>query len=261
MHSILIFTFLFYFILFNNLDIQKVFLILIYSNLLCIIFFYDLKKVIKLNFKSFFYFHNENWIISKWLLLTSLIQWFSGNLWVINVGIILGPYYLGVVRCCQSILNVTNLIFQTIENVYSVKISKIYKVHNISFLKNYIKQITFKGFFLVLIISLIISLFSKFLLNLVYGSEISSQYHVLIYLSFLLPLTFLQYFPQHVLRTFSKTFPIFLAFLCSSIIAILFSSQIINKFEIYGFFSGMYISQIIILIIIYYNYFKEVNKK
>ena len=259
-YYIFTFSLLFYFINSNNLDIQNVFLILIYANLLCTFLFYDLKKEIRFNLKSFFYSHKENWIISKWLLLTSITQWFSGNLWIINAGVILGPYYLGVIRCCQSILNVANLIFQTLENVYSVKISKIYRVNSISFLKNYINKITINGIFLVLIISLLISFFAEFLLNLIFGSEISSQYYVLIYLSFLLPLTFMQYFPQHALRAFSKTFSIFAAFFCSSIIAILFSSLIIKEFKIYGFVSGMYVSQLIILIIIYHNYFKEVNK-
>ena len=39
-------------------------------------------------------------------------------------GILLGPYYLGIIRACQTILNVFNILFQTIENIFPTIISK-----------------------------------------------------------------------------------------------------------------------------------------
>ena len=59
----------------------------------------------------------ENWIIAKWMLVSSLLQWFSGNLWLVNAGIILGPVILGVVRACLSIMNIANLILQSLEKI------------------------------------------------------------------------------------------------------------------------------------------------
>ena len=59
----------------------------------------------------------------------SLTQWFSGNLWLINAGIILGPFNFGIIRACQTLLNVLNIIFQSIENfVPSEASEKFYKL-------------------------------------------------------------------------------------------------------------------------------------
>ena len=78
------------------LSLNIIFLIFVISNFVGIIIFSSQLK--KLKFKSFYViniFHN-NYKIGKWLLLTAITQWFSGNLWIINSGVILGPYYLGI---------------------------------------------------------------------------------------------------------------------------------------------------------------------
>ena len=41
-----------------------------------------------------------------------------GNLWIINSGVILGPYYLGIIRACEAILQVVNPLFQSFENIF-----------------------------------------------------------------------------------------------------------------------------------------------
>lgn len=45
----------------------------------------------------------EHWDFSKWLTVTALLQWFSGNLFIIAAGAILGPVAVGVTRMAQSI--------------------------------------------------------------------------------------------------------------------------------------------------------------
>ena len=249
-----------YFDYLNKLDIANIFTVLMFSYFVSFVIFFPSYKEIDFNTSHFINTFKENWIISKWLLLTSITQWFAANLWVVNTGIILGPYYLGIVRACQTILNVFNVLFQTIENVYPIKISEEFNKNGKISMYKYIQKINLFGFILVFLLSLILSSLSKFLLLLFFSNEISSNYYLLVFLSFLLPLTFLQYFPQHALRTISKTFPIFVAYSCSSLFAIIFSRMIILKFNMYGFIFGLFASQIIILLIIYFYYFKELAK-
>ena len=59
-------------------------------------------KSIKINIK-----------IAKWLVFTYVLQWFSGNFWIIYAGILLGPIFLGAFRACQTVVNVFNLVFQS----------------------------------------------------------------------------------------------------------------------------------------------------
>tara|TARA_B110000093_G_C12848319_1_gene358209 strand:- start:192 stop:956 length:765 start_codon:yes stop_codon:yes gene_type:complete len=198
----------------------------------------------------------ENWVIGKWMLLTSLLQWFSGNLWVVNAGLILGPYMLGVIRACQTLLNISNIIFQSIENIIPRKTSKKFNLGGVKEMKLYLKKFTQKGFIIIALITLLIIINAKFLLNIIYGVEIANYHQILIFISIIIPINFLQYAPTYGLRTLGKTKPIFIAFLFSSIFSLLSSKLIITYFDIEGFIFGLYATQIIIVCILYISFSK-----
>jgi len=201
----------------------------------------------------------ENWVIAKWMLLTSLLQWFSGNLWVVNAGLILGPYMLGVIRACQTLLNISNIIFQSIENIIPRETSKKFNSGGTKEMQLYLKKFTQKGFIIITLITLLIIIFAKFLLNIFYGVEIASYYQMLIFISIIIPINFLQYAPTYGLRTLGKTKPIFMSFLFSSIFALLTSKLIITHFDIEGFIFGLYATQIIIVYTLYTSYLKKLK--
>ena len=214
----------------------------------------NLVKSLKFSFKKVQDFYKKNWIISKWLLLTSITQWFSGNLWIINAGIILGPYIFGVIRACQTILNMVNVFFQSFENIIPSKTSTKYSTEGILAMKNYLKLFTYKGLIAVIIILLILFFFSEHILKIIYGSEMSDYSNILIILSLVILINFFHFAPIYGLRTLEKTRPIFLSYLISSIFAILLSDYIISIFGMKGFITGLYFSQIIILIFLFYSY-------
>jgi len=201
----------------------------------------------------------ENWVIAKWMLLTSLLQWFSGNLWVVNAGLILGPYMLGVIRACQTLLNISNIIFQSIENIIPRETSKKFNSGGTKEMQLYLKKFTQKGFIIITLITLLIIIFAKFLLNIFYGVEIASYYQMLIFISIIIPINFLQYAPTYGLRTLGKTKPIFISFLFSSIFSLLTSKLIITHFDIEGFIFGLYATQIIIVYTLYTSYLKKLK--
>ncbi len=202
----------------------------------------------------------DNWTIGKWLLLTSLVQWFSGNLWVLNAGVILGPYYLGIIRACQTIIGIANPFFQSFENIYPKEVSKILVTKGKIAMSNYLRNNSIKIFLLIIFFSLILILFSKKILLILYGKEMATFFKILIYLSFTMPITALMYFPQYGLRSISKTKPIFLGYLTSSFFALVLSNIIIQKLGLSGFIFGIYFSQFVILFIIYTSYKHFLNK-
>ena len=160
----------------------------------------NLVKSLKFSFKKVQDFYKKNWIISKWLLLTSITQWFSGNLWIINAGIILGPYIFGVIRACQTILNMVNVFFQSFENIIPSKTSTKYSTEGILAMKNYLKLFTYKGLIAVIIILLILFFFSEHILKIIYGSEMSDYSNILI-LSLVILINFF-----HLLYIWAKNF-------------------------------------------------------
>ena len=233
------------------LTLYNIWWLFFYTFLIGIIF--NFSVLFSLNFKFNYTLHviKTNWIIGKWLLVTSLTQWFSGNLWLINAGIILGPFNFGIIRACQTILNVLNIIFQSIENFAPSEVSEKFYKGGIYLMDKYLKKFTMKYFIVIFLITIFIILFSKNLLNFFYGNEISEFYYILISLSFITPIHFLQYPLNYKFRTLSNTSPIFISFVASAIFALIFSKLIITNFLVEGLIFGLYGSQIIVLLVLH----------
>ena len=98
-----------------------------------------------------------------------------------------------------------------------------------------------------------------FIINNLWSRGCIRKYYF-IFLCFLLPLTYLNYLPQHALRAFLKTKPILIAYFISGLYSLSFSYTIISVFKVNGFIFGLFSSQILILIIIFFYYLKELKK-
>lgn len=258
---LIFFIILIYYNLNNSLNLLIVLKILTFIFIMGTLLSFKLYKYFKFKKKLFFKIIKENWSISSWLVLSNIIQWFSANLWLINIGLILGPFYLGIIRACQTILNISNLLFQTLENLYAQRISLIFQNKGKLEMNNYISKLNLKGLFITILLSFLIYFASELLLKIFYGEDVSKFKHILSILAFMIPLNFLNYLIPYGLRALRKTFPIFLSYLSTSIIALLFSKLIIEKYEINGFLFGVYLTQIIILIITISSYFYILKKK
>jgi O-antigen/teichoic acid export membrane protein len=256
---LLIISSLIYLNFFNDLDLSKILWVFVISFSIGVLFNLSLISSFNYSIKKLPHFIRQNWIISKWLLSTSIIQWFSGNLWIINTGIILGPYILGIVRSCQTILNIANIVFQSLENIIPTIASKKFMTRGKKYMDIFLSKILRTGLFFTMCLSIIILLFAKPILYFFYGNEIANYSEILVFMSFLIPLHFLQYPSTYGLRTLSKTRPIFISHLITSTIAILISIHVISYLKMYGFIFGLYFSQMIITSYLYISYKRYLN--
>ena len=231
-----------------------------FSFLLGIFFSSPILLSLKYNLNNTYNTLKDNWTIAKWMTASTLSQWFSGNLWIINTGIILGPFTLGVVRACQSIINATNIFFQSLENIIPAETSKIFLEKGMDEMRIYLKKFALKGFFLMFLFILFFIFFSKSLLSFFYGSEISNYYFILIFLALILPVMFFQYAPIYGLRTLGKTKPIFIAYLLSSFVTIATSKFVISSFNLNGLIVGLFVTQMMIAGVIYLGYLHYFKK-
>ena len=63
---------------------------------------------------------------SKWLLGTAMLQWLSGNYFIIAAASILGPIAVGAVRMVQNIMGLCHVLFLAMENFLPVELSLIH---------------------------------------------------------------------------------------------------------------------------------------
>lgn len=62
-------------------------------------------------------FFEHTWQQARWLLPTALVQWWSGNFFVLSAGLLISPAALGALRLAQSVFGVFNLLLQAYENL------------------------------------------------------------------------------------------------------------------------------------------------
>lgn len=210
----------------------------------------NLKFYLKINFypKMFYKIFKQNYNLGKWLVITSIGQWFTNNLWILNTGIILGNSSLGVIRMCQSIIQSLNIVYQVLENIMPEKISTKIKSGDKKlplFIYNFIKS----NLKYILFLTIFIIFFSKIILNILYGLQMSSYNIYLIIMSLTIPFIFARYPINLSLKSLDKTKYIFISNLIPILFTIISSKYLIEKFSIYGSSFGILFTQIFITII------------
>ena len=195
-----------------------------------------------------------NWPTSIWLTLSTTLHWFSGNLWFINAGIILGPFMFGIIRACFALSMIFSVFFQALENIIPRKISKTFAEKGLLEMHNYLKKFTLHGWLFTLAIFAFLLIFSKLLLGFFYGATTSEYYYFLILLGLLQLINYFQFPLTYALRTLGKAKVILIAYATSSFLALTTSKFIITKFNLTGFFCGLYVNAIIIVAVLLLGY-------
>ena len=79
---------------------------------------------------------------SKWLLGTALLQWFSGNYFLLAAAALLGPVALGALRMVQNIVGLLHVLFLAMENLIPIQAAKTYYEGGVVNLRKYLWNIS-----------------------------------------------------------------------------------------------------------------------
>ncbi|NNC95629.1 MAG: hypothetical protein HKN92_08710 [Chitinophagales bacterium] len=187
----------------------------------------------------------KHWEFAKWLIGTSLLQWISGNFFIIIAGGLISPLAVGAIRILQNIIGVLHVLFLAIENYVPIRAVQIFDRDGLKGLGNYLKGITLKGSILTLLTSICIAVFGKQIITLLYGSEHLEYAYLLYGFALLYVFVFIGTNLRFAIRTLELTRSIFLAYLLSAIFSLLFAKTIIQSFGIDGILLGLILTQII----------------
>ncbi len=201
----------------------------------------------------------EHWDFSKWLTATALLQWFSGNLFIISAGAIIGPVAVGATRMAQNIVGITHVLFLAMENIIPVRAAKHFASGGREQMFRYLKGFTLRMGFLTLSLLAFIAFFSGQIITLFYGSEFIGYQYLLLCFCGLYVIIFLGYPLRYAIRTLENTRLIFISFIASSAFSILSAYPIIKAFGLIGVIIGLALTQLITLGIYWYSLRKEIQ--
>ena len=189
------------------------------------------------------------WKFSSWLLLTGVLQWFSGNFFIVATGTILGASALGIIRLGQSAIGVFNVFFISLENRVPFSASRLLSVDGKVKMQRYLTDIFVKGVFVTLLTMGVFALASKQLIGFLYGGIYAQYYWVLILFAGLQLFVFISTLFQITIRTVEKTRIIFLVYLVITVFSMSLAFPVVRQWGIQGALAGLYAAQLIGIII------------
>lgn len=187
----------------------------------------------------------ENWSFSKYLVGTALLQWVSGNFFIIIAGGLLGPMAIGAIRIAQNVVGVLHVLFSAMENIIPVKGAEVLEKEGSAKTLEYFKTMLFKGGLVTLIVLTLIALTRNQIITLFYGDEYLQYANVLLGFTGLYVLVFIGTIMGFIIRTFEINQIFFWSYIITTIFSLLSAEVIISQAGIYGVLIGLLITQII----------------
>ncbi|WP_228856223.1 lipopolysaccharide biosynthesis protein [Desulfomarina profundi] len=187
----------------------------------------------------------KHWIFSRWLLAAALMQWTSGNYFIIGAGSILGPASAGALKASQNIMGISHIIFQGMENIVPARASYCYHQGGWAKLFTYLKKVTGWGGAFTAIIVLLAIVFPSFWMGTLYGSEYEAYSYVLQWYGGIYILIFLGLPLRAGLRAMEYSKPIFISYCLMTVFTAATANFFIRKFGLTGATAGIFATQMI----------------
>jgi O-antigen/teichoic acid export membrane protein len=185
---------------------------------------------------------------SKWLIGSALMQWTSGNLFVIAAASLMGASAAGVLKAVQNIMGIMNVIFSGLDNAIPVKASSLYVTRGRSFMFDYLLRLMRWGFFATVGIALLISLKPELWLSLFYGEKYLEYGYLLQGYALLYVLTFLSVLFRIMFRTLEQTRPIFVSYLLATVLSVALAYPFVQWFDFMGVIGGLVFIQTVMVL-------------
>ena len=222
----------------------------------CLISLLKIKPTIK-NFTSWKEYINIHVKQGSWLLLTTLTQWWSSNLFVVTTGFYFGKTALGAFRLVQTLFGLLNLVLQTFENFVLPEASRKFTVSH-SDAKSYLVGITKKSGILFGVVLIGLFLFAKQIIVLVGGEKYQDFAYIVQGMSILYVFIFIGYPIRLSIRMLVLNSRFFAGYVFSLIFSLLTFKFLLKEFHVIGAIIGLIASQFITLV--YWQYILIKNK-
>jgi len=187
----------------------------------------------------------DHWGQGKWLMVTAILQWFSGNYFILAAGSILGARETGIIRIAQNIVGALNILFIAIESYIPLSSSRIFYKYGVTGLFTYLKNVTAKGLLVTTSICVLIAVFAEQLVHLLYGSLYVEYAYVVQIFAFFYILVFMAIPLRFAIRTLEHNHNIFIGYLISAAFSLLAAHTMVQHFGIFGALGGIIITQLL----------------
>lgn len=181
----------------------------------------------------------QHWHFAKWILASAVLQWTSGNFFLVAAGKMLGPALVGAIRAAQNIVGVIQILFLATENVVPGQAAKAYAIKGIEGLLGYLHRFAWWGGLITVSIALIAGVFADFWLALLYGNAYAGHAFIVRWFSIIYVIAFFVSPLTAGLRALEQTRVFFTSCLWTGIFSVVMAYPLIFFFGISGVMIGL----------------------
>lgn len=187
----------------------------------------------------------RHWRVSRWLCASALLQWTSGNLFLIAAPICYGAATAGVLRASQNLMGVTHVWFQGLDNVIPVETARRLHEGGVRSMLAYTRSILMKWGGLTLLFALVMAAAPGFWLRLLYGQQMVQYGYILRLYALLYVIFFIGGPLRACLQALEFTVPIFWSYLAMTAFAFIFAFPMAKWLGLSGTMLGLLGTQIL----------------
>ncbi|MAT53534.1 MAG: hypothetical protein CMN32_03570 [Saprospirales bacterium] len=195
----------------------------------------------------------EHYHYSIWLLGTSVLQWFAGNIFLVAAASLLGPVAVGALRMAQNMVGLSHVLFLAMENIVPAEAARQFFTYGKKRMNAYLRQMTLLMSIPFVAILAMLSTLAPKLISWLYGPEYLPYNYLVSGYAVLYLFVFIGYPLRYALRSQAVTSPIFKAYLLSAIVSLALAFPLVGQFGDVGVIAGLMVSQFITLgVYVYY---------
>lgn len=185
---------------------------------------------------------------SRWLVGSALMQWTTGNLFILMAGMVLGPVAVGALKAAQNLLGVTHIFFQAADNFVPPRAADTLHARGEAELKALIRQVFVIGMGVTGVVAIAFIAAPEFWLRLIFG-ETYSGYGGLVVIMAVTYLLKAGVMPlRHAVTAMEQTRVIFIGSLLATTFTLGTSYPIVATYGEYGAAWGMACVQAILML-------------
>ena len=187
----------------------------------------------------------HHWKLSRWLSLSALLQWTSGNLFVLAAPVYYGAAAAGVLKASQNLMGVTHVWFQGLDNVVPVETARRLHEGGVRSMLSYTRSVLIKWGGLTLLFAVAIGATPGLWLRLVYGPEMVQYGYVLRLYALIYVLVFVGGPLRAGLQALEFTVPIFWSYLAMTAFSIALAVPMAKWLRLDGIMLGLLGTQVV----------------
>jgi len=212
---------------------------------------------VEVNAKTLCEVASRHWHFSKWLTGSALMQWTTGNLFIIVAGGLLGATAVGALRATQNLMNVLNILFMGLENIVPVRAARVFHEKGKEALCEYLMRVTQFGGGATVIMTSIVAIAPDFWLGLVFGDQYVGYGYLLRWWAVIYLLVFLGLSLMCGLRALEKPRVIFTSYLWTTLFCVFVAYPMTMYLGLNGVLGGIAMFHFLQLFILWFGFKKR----